>query len=202
MKILLRPSYKESEQVRIDYFGGIINGYKKLHGAVKILDIGSSQLSFKNEPSSEIYEIDYIDKPNANNFKQVDLNKEKIPFDSEFFDIIIAGEVIEHIKRPFEFIEECSRLLKKDGICIISTPTPYYYIEILKELFGITLPDDPEHLNLLSRAHLVSYMERNGFKQISFKRYKFWIPIIKLMILSINSIPFLNQQMIFVFKKI
>ncbi len=53
---------------------------------------------------------------------------------NETYDVILCTEVIEHIPFPNETIQECSRLLKKDGRFILTAPfasmphmTPYYY---------------------------------------------------------------------------
>lgn len=45
-----------------------------------------------------------------------------IPFDDEFFDIIYAIEVIEHMPRPYEFLYQAFAKLKKGGCLIFSTP--------------------------------------------------------------------------------
>jgi SAM-dependent methyltransferase len=58
---------------------------------------------------------------NEVNFKQADFNK-KLPFSNSSFDIIYSIEVIEHLRCPYDFIEECYRILKPNGILIISTP--------------------------------------------------------------------------------
>lgn len=41
---------------------------------------------------------------------------------SHMADIVIAFEVIEHVKNPKKFLHEAKRLLKPDGIFIMSTP--------------------------------------------------------------------------------
>lgn len=46
----------------------------------------------------------------------------RLPFENESFDVIISFETIEHIKNGSEWIKESARLLKKDGIFIVSTP--------------------------------------------------------------------------------
>lgn len=46
----------------------------------------------------------------------------KLPYSEGHFDVMIAFEVIENLQRPERFVEEASRILKKDGTFIITTP--------------------------------------------------------------------------------
>jgi len=54
-------------------------------------------------------------------FKEGNLNS-KLPYDDNTFDYIIFMEVIEHIYNPNFVISEISRVLKKGGRLILSTP--------------------------------------------------------------------------------
>lgn len=69
-----------------------------------------------------------IDKSKAYDAKlpeNVEFRKMKVPpikFDSESFDYVISFQVIEHIKHDDEFVKEVSRVLRKGGKFIVSTP--------------------------------------------------------------------------------
>lgn len=43
-------------------------------------------------------------------------------FESNHFDAIISTDVIEHVQDPVRFLKEIHRVLKKDGIAIMTTP--------------------------------------------------------------------------------
>jgi SAM-dependent methyltransferase len=45
-----------------------------------------------------------------------------LQFEDESFDYVISFQVIEHIKQDKEFVKEVSRVLKKGGKFIVSTP--------------------------------------------------------------------------------
>ena len=47
---------------------------------------------------------------------------ENLAFPSESFDLILASEVVEHLWDPKNFFKETSRILKPNGLLIISTP--------------------------------------------------------------------------------
>ncbi len=53
---------------------------------------------------------------------QLDLEKDKFPFPDNFFSIIIANQVLEHIKQIFWVMSEIHRVLLKKGILIIGVP--------------------------------------------------------------------------------
>lgn len=46
----------------------------------------------------------------------------KLPFDDDSFDVIICFETIEHIQSHEYFVNELTRVLKTDGLLIMSTP--------------------------------------------------------------------------------
>lgn len=55
-------------------------------------------------------------------------------------DLIIAGEIIEHIYNPIKFIRECNRVLREGGHLVLSTPN----ICSLKNRFKVLLGQLPE----------------------------------------------------------
>jgi 2-polyprenyl-3-methyl-5-hydroxy-6-metoxy-1,4-benzoquinol methylase len=206
MKIYLNPSYAQSESVRHEYFEKLVSLFleKRQLTQAKLLDVGCSQLDFSHTARKiESFGIDIKQSQvyDEAHFRLCNLDNERIPFQDGTFDFVIAGELIEHIKRPFEFIEECVRVLKQGGILILSTPNPHYYLEILKELIGNNAIDDREHLTQFTRIHLINFAKNSGLKLLMFKRYKFWIPFIKLMILSTHTPRFFNYQNIFIFTR-
>lgn len=79
-------------------------------------------------------------KRNNIQFQVVDLEK-TWPYDSNIFDIATSFQTIEHLSKPKEMLQSIWRVLKDDGIAIISTPNsktfsptgdildPYHYQE-------------------------------------------------------------------------
>lgn len=52
---------------------------------------------------------------------QANLN-DGIPLEDDSVDVIIACEIIEHLTSPYAFMKEVRRVLKKDGMLILSMP--------------------------------------------------------------------------------
>ncbi len=52
----------------------------------------------------------------------INIERDRLPFDNETVDIVIANQVLEHCKEIFWIFHEVSRVLKKDGIFIVGVP--------------------------------------------------------------------------------
>jgi len=59
---------------------------------------------------------------------------EKLSFEDNSIDVVVSFETIEHVGEDTQeaFLKEIKRVLKKDGILIISTPDKYIYSDIPK----------------------------------------------------------------------
>lgn len=54
-------------------------------------------------------------------FEQTNLN-EPLPYEENTFDVILLTEVIEHMEYPNLLFKEIHKILKADGVVIVSTP--------------------------------------------------------------------------------
>jgi len=54
-------------------------------------------------------------------FKVCDVTKQ-LPFDNASFDYVVLAEVIEHLRNPYQVMQELSRILRPGGKIILSTP--------------------------------------------------------------------------------
>lgn len=106
------------------------------------------------------------------------------PFKNNIFDVVIASEIIEHVPDPIFFLQECKRVLKKDGVLILSTPISRRYIEQTDKLYN------EQHLYIYSLKQLIFEIQKNGFKikkmkGIGFHFYKIILsaknPILRLV---------------------
>jgi 2-polyprenyl-3-methyl-5-hydroxy-6-metoxy-1,4-benzoquinol methylase len=90
-----------------------------------------------------------IDKFIVANLEMEDLNLPK-----EYFDVIIAGDVLEHLVDPWKFVENLTKFLKKDGIFIICVPNIREISTISKIFFGGSFKYDPER-GIMDKTHLL-----------------------------------------------
>lgn len=73
-----------------------------------------------------------INKNKTPKGKFVVASASKLPFKDKSFDIVLSTEVIEHVDSQFEMVSELTRVLRKDGVLIITTPN-----KIFKPLFDL-----------------------------------------------------------------
>ena len=72
-------------------------------------------------------------KYSSSNISFVCSDVEKLPFEDNFFDVIVSYETIEHIDeiKQKEFLNEIDRVLKCDGLLIMSTPNKEVYTDLV-----------------------------------------------------------------------
>ncbi|MCV0399666.1 MAG: methyltransferase domain-containing protein [Nitrosarchaeum sp.] len=81
-----------------------------------------------------------------------------LPFTSQQFDVVTSFETIEHLKKPLKFIAEIKRILKENGIMIISTPNIESYSEKNEfHMFEYTLSDFRSMLTTYFKNVLILY---------------------------------------------
>ena len=66
-------------------------------------------------------------KSNKLIFKQGDIGS--LPFPDSYFDIVVCFETIEHVEDYLAALNEIKRVLKSEGILVISTPDKKWYTD-------------------------------------------------------------------------
>jgi len=97
-----------------------------------------------------------------------DIIQHKFPDDG--LDAININQVLEHLKNPDEVLAECSRILRKDGLLIISVPdlrSPQFTLG--KENWFLL--DLPFYLFHFTEEGLSRLLQKNGFKIRQIKRF-------------------------------
>jgi|SRR3989338_1055273 len=70
-----------------------------------------------------------------------------LPFDDKSFDLVWCTEVIEHLQRPEYLLNEVERILKPNGLSILTTPNSGWWLYAVAWLWGWTPQklQNPDH---------------------------------------------------------
>jgi SAM-dependent methyltransferase len=75
---------------------------------------------------------------------------EPLAFEDGTFDVVVIGELLEHIREPQRLIDEARRVLRVGGALVGSTPNGFRLKNRLRFLAGRHPEVDPTHLHLFS----------------------------------------------------
>lgn len=110
------------------------------HGDIVDLGCGNVPLYnvYKDITTSQTC-VDWSNTLHKNLFldKEVDLN-DLLPFPDESFDSAILSDVLEHIRKPQELINEVHRVLRNKGVFILGVPFHYLIHETPYDYFRYT----------------------------------------------------------------
>lgn len=117
--------------------------------------------------------VDYCKQKGMENIKIIENNK-KLPFTSNSFDMITCMDVLEHIDREENTLNELKRLLKKDGLLVITVPA-------FPILWG-KLDEHSHHLRRYTKKNFITILQKSGFKinKLTYFNYLFFFPIMAI----------------------
>jgi len=81
----------------------------------------------------------------------------------ESFDVVVAGELLEHLRDPRRLVAEVRRVLRPGGTFVASVPNAYRLKGRLLFLFGRPPENDPTHLQMFSGTGVRALLA--GFEQ-------------------------------------
>lgn len=91
-------------------------------------------------------------------------------FPDKHFDVVVMSHVLEHISNPGNLLREIKRILKNNGIMVISAPNlDGFWVKIKKEKWPGLRPK--EHIWQFGITSLRELLEKQGFKV---KRIRTW----------------------------
>lgn len=110
----------------------------------------------------------------------------KLPFGASKFDKIIMSEVCEHLEDDVMGLKEARRLLKKNGLLVITVPNknyPFFWDPVnwvLQHFFNTHIKSGfwagiwNQHLRLYTPEDLVKVVKKAGLKVLKVKSLTYW----------------------------
>jgi ubiquinone/menaquinone biosynthesis C-methylase UbiE len=144
-----------------------------------IIDFGTAEGKMLNELS--------ISFPDANctgveyNPDLVELGKQLFPhlnitqgdlenldsLENNKYDVAVATAVIEHLENPFKFLEDAYRVLKPEGIIIMTAPDPFW--EHIATMVGHL--EDEQHHEVPNLKRLKEYLSVSNFDILKAQKF-------------------------------
>jgi len=95
----------------------------------------------------------------------------ELPFEPASFDVVLCGDLIEHLRDPESFLARVRPLLRSDGRLVLTTPNVANWANRIGLLAGRWRYTDRgildrTHLHLFTRATLVETLRRAGYRVV------------------------------------
>ena len=222
----LKPEWQDS----LNLYRNLIDSYT--NSETKILDVGCGHGDFLKPVYSKTihsYGLDPDEKALAKNTfikNKIVGTVEKMPFENNFFDLVVSAWVLEHLSSPQKAFQEIFRVLKPGGKVIFLTPNVWNYnvwiIRLIPEKFHDFLTrklyDRQEHdtypkqYKINSVKKIANTLEPIGFKKcqlilngdpsyISFNTMLFKLACFLEKIMDLKSLHFMKVHLIGVYEK-
>jgi 2-polyprenyl-3-methyl-5-hydroxy-6-metoxy-1,4-benzoquinol methylase len=108
-----------------------------------------------------------------------DVESMELPFEPASFDLVLCGDVLEHLRDPGAFLTRVRPLIRPGGRLVLSTPNVANWALRLRLLAGRwTYSDrgllDRTHVHLFTRRTLTETLERAGYR---IETFDFTVPV-------------------------
>jgi SAM-dependent methyltransferase len=138
----------------------------------KLIDVGAGNLPYKKHFIGKVKEYITIDLADFKGHKpDIVGDALKLPLKNNSVDTYFSSQVMEHVNNPQKMVDEAYRVLKKDGICIVTT-------HMANPLHGE--PEDYFRFTKYGLAHLfrkfskIEKIEENGGSLLSAMQFIIW----------------------------
>lgn len=102
-----------------------------------------------------------VERMNREGYHAVCSNVEELDL-GETYDVVIAGDIIEHLNNPGVFLDKAAKHLSPDGVFLITTPNPITYVRLLRVLIKGQAGANKQHTCWFTAKVLRQLAERHG----------------------------------------
>lgn len=112
----------------------LLKASRYAHG--KLLDVGCGKMPYKSIFLPRVRKYFGIDK----NSDDADIRNDflKINISSKSFDTVLCTQVLEHVPEPLKLLTKINKILKKNGVLILTAPFTGYLHEVPNDYYRYT----------------------------------------------------------------
>ncbi|MFH0988279.1 MAG: class I SAM-dependent methyltransferase [Parcubacteria group bacterium] len=111
---------------------------------------------------------DAINRLNAEGFNIIEANAETLDLGKEY-DVVVAGDLIEHVSNVGQLLTSIAKHLRDDGICIITTPNPFNIEQTMLALVRNRISVNTQHASWLDPRVLHQAISRSNLEMTDFR---------------------------------
>ena len=136
---------------------------------INVLECGATKggvADYLSREGAVCYGVDVNPREIAGvHMQRADLNN-GIPNFGRQFEVVFAGEVIEHIFDDEHFLKECYRVLRPGGLLVLTTPNLVFCVNRLRMLFGAmpVFAYAPYHYHFYNKKTLLEIIKKTEFE--------------------------------------
>ena len=122
---------------------------------------------FLRDRAASVLGVDYlpeaVDRMRADGFDAVCADVQQLDLGRQF-DVVVAGDLIEHLDNVGLFLDRCAAHLADDGVLLVTTPNPVNYVRLVRTLVKGSAGGNKEHTCWFTAKVLRQLAERHGLE--------------------------------------
>lgn len=134
---------------------------------IEAMNKGTVLHSQLRKTAKDLVGIDYdqstVQELNKNGFEEILYGNVEELILPRTFDLVLCGDLIEHLSNPGKMLERVKLLLSKNGELIITTPNAFGLVHFFKYIFG-RFQEGNDHVISFSRFTLSNLLGRHDFE--------------------------------------
>jgi 2-polyprenyl-3-methyl-5-hydroxy-6-metoxy-1,4-benzoquinol methylase len=147
----------------------------------RVLEIGAAEGSMlvalkQSGRASEVVGVELVAIPGGgqnrreiDRFIIADIEQENLDLEPNGFDVIICGDVLEHLRDPWKALRYLTKFLRQDGVFVISLPNILYWRASVRIFLGDFRYNaagvlDRTHLRFFCRKNMIELVQSAGLR--------------------------------------
>ncbi|WP_027182942.1 class I SAM-dependent methyltransferase [Desulfovibrio inopinatus] len=136
----------------VDYGKGLTHDPTWLHGAITALAAKTVGIDCDTDGIAPLFEKGFdIRCANVEDFRL-----------DEQFDVVVAGDIIEHVSNPGAVLDCIRKHLTESGMCLLTTPVTVNFMRLVELIFTGEIYAHPEHTCWFTSGVLAELVRRHG----------------------------------------